>query len=53
MAEIGRVGVKTGNADAPAILDGRWQTAMSMDDADDMVDLLNRLDREQAGAVRQ
>ncbi|WP_156928557.1 hypothetical protein [Bradyrhizobium sp. th.b2] len=31
---------------APAAVDGRWQTAMQMDDADDMTDLLTRLDRE-------
>lgn len=30
---------------APAIVEGRWQTDMSMDDADDMTDLLNRLAR--------
>jgi hypothetical protein len=31
---------------APAVVEGRWQTDMRMDDADDMTDLLNRLDRE-------
>ena len=31
---------------APAVVEGRWQTDMPMDDADDMTDLLNRLDDE-------
>ena len=31
---------------APAVVEDRWQTDMLMDDADDMADLLNRLDRE-------
>jgi hypothetical protein len=31
---------------APAIVEVRLQTSMSMDDADDLTDLLNRLDRE-------
>jgi hypothetical protein len=30
----------------PAIAKGRWQTDMEMDGADDMTDLLNRLDRQ-------
>ena len=31
---------------APAIVEGRWQTDMLLDDADDLTDLLNRLDAE-------
>lgn len=31
---------------APAVVEGRWKTDMDMEAADDMVDLLNRLDRE-------
>jgi hypothetical protein len=31
---------------APAIVEGRWQTGLEMEDADDMVDLLNRLGLE-------
>ena len=31
---------------APAVVDGRWQTDMEMDDADDMTDLLNRTQRK-------
>jgi hypothetical protein len=30
-------------ANAPAIVEGRWQTDMEMDGADDTTDLLNRL----------
>ena len=30
----------------PASVRGRWQTDMAMEDADDMTDLLNTLDRE-------
>jgi hypothetical protein len=30
----------------PAIVEGRWQTDMEMDGADDMTDLLNRLDTQ-------
>lgn len=33
---------------APAVVKGRWQTDMEMDGADDMTDLLNRLDRQSA-----
>ena len=29
---------------SPAIVEGRWQTDMEMDSADDMTDLLNRLE---------
>ena len=29
---------------APAIVEGRWQTGLVMEDADDMGDLLNNLD---------
>lgn len=36
-------------ANAPATVEGRWQTDMDMEDADDLTDLLNRLDLEQAG----
>jgi hypothetical protein len=31
---------------APAVVEGRWQPGLAMEDADDMVDLLNRLDLE-------
>ena len=37
-------------ANAPAIVEGRWQTGMAMDDADDLTDLLNTLDRLQQEA---
>jgi hypothetical protein len=30
---------------APAVVKDRWQTSMGMDDADDLTDLLNLLDR--------
>ena len=30
--------------DAPAIHEGCWQTALPLEDADDLTDLLNRLD---------
>ena len=30
--------------DAPAIHEGVWQTALPLEDADDLTDLLNRLD---------
>jgi hypothetical protein len=33
-------------ANAPAIVEGRWQTDLSMEDADDLTDLLNRLDEK-------
>jgi hypothetical protein len=36
---------------APAIVEVRWQTSMSMDDAHDLTDLLNRLDREAKAAA--
>lgn len=35
---------------APATVEDRWQTSLSMDDADDLTDLLNRLDREKQAA---
>lgn len=31
---------------APAAVEGCWQVALTMEDADDLTDLLNRLDRE-------
>jgi hypothetical protein len=31
------------STNAPAVVKGRWQTDMAMEDADDMTDLLNRL----------
>jgi hypothetical protein len=31
---------------APAICEGCWQTALPLEDADDLTDLLNRLDAE-------
>ncbi|MDB5566676.1 MAG: hypothetical protein JWP84_3242 [Tardiphaga sp.] len=33
-------------ANTPAVVEGCWQTDVSMDDADDLTHLLNRLDRE-------
>ncbi|MEH2476263.1 hypothetical protein V1281_002568 [Nitrobacteraceae bacterium AZCC 2161] len=35
-----------GEAYSLAVVEGRWQTDMSMENADDLTDLLNRLDRE-------
>ena len=29
---------------APAVIDGRWLTSLTLDDADDLIDLLNSLD---------
>ncbi len=37
---------------SPAIVEARWQTCMSMEDADDLTDLLNRLDREAKAAAK-
>jgi hypothetical protein len=37
---------------APAVVEGRWQTDMAMEDADDLTDLLNRLDVEAKGATK-
>jgi hypothetical protein len=31
----------------PATVEDCWQTSLGMDDADDLTDLLNRLDRDQ------
>jgi hypothetical protein len=31
---------------SPASLNGVWQTGLSLEDADDLADLLSRLDRE-------
>ena len=36
----------------PAVLKGCWQTDLPMEDADDLTDLLNRLDQEQEGAAK-
>ncbi|BBB99361.1 hypothetical protein [Bradyrhizobium elkanii] len=37
---------------APAVIEGRWQTDLIMDDADDLTDLLNRLDQERTAAQK-
>lgn len=37
----------------PAIVEGRVMIGMDMEEADDMVDLLNTLDRERRSARRQ
>ena len=36
----------------PASVEGHWQTGMDMDAADDLTDLLNRLDAEAKGATK-
>jgi hypothetical protein len=38
---------------APAVVEGRWQVDLNMEDADDLTDLLNRLDREAAQLSKQ
>lgn len=47
---VGRSGIRS---HAPAIVEGRWQTDILLDDADDLTDLLNRLDREAKAATAQ
>jgi hypothetical protein len=37
---------------APAIVEVRLQTSMSMDDADDLTDLLNRLNRDAKASAK-
>jgi hypothetical protein len=33
-------------SNAPAVHAGAWQVSLTLDDADDLTDLLNRIDRE-------
>jgi hypothetical protein len=40
-------------ANTVAIVEGCWQVGMSLDDADDLMNLLNRLDHEAKDAGKQ
>lgn len=38
--------------DGPALVDGVWQTGLSMEDADDLTDLLNSADLYQTNTTK-
>lgn len=50
---VGGYTVFNARTGVPAVIDGREQIGLDIEDADDLVDLLNKLERERAAGTPQ